>query len=269
MIMSDFWYPFYPSRFKANTRHLTAEQDGIYRRLIDEYMETREPLPDNDIALARIAGVNENSWLDAKRIVIAYFTHNNGMLYHDFCDQMLDVQDKKAKRRSQSAEKAAKKRWEKHKQKQVDTCGTHAQRNANAMRGDATDTDTDTDTKKEREEGGDLKDLDLAVELYNFTAREIGISVVQKLSATRKKHLRARLKDCDGLEGWKAALEILSNSNFCKGENERGWKADFDFLVKESSFIKLMEGKYNGNNKQHKVGTAGYNKQQLQSWLDS
>jgi len=147
--MSDFWYPFYPSKFKAGTRHLTAEQDGIYRRLIDEYMETREPLPDNDIALARIAGVNEIKWLDAKRILSAYFSHSNGMLYHKFCDQMLDIQDKKSKRRSASAEKAAKKRWENHKQNQQVKCGTHAERNANAMRLDATDTDTDTDTKKD------------------------------------------------------------------------------------------------------------------------
>jgi len=140
----DFWYPFYPSRFKSATRHLTAEQDGIYRRLIDEYMETREPLPNNDIALARIAGVNENKWLDAARILRAYFTHNNGMLYHDYCDEMLDIQDKKAKKRSESAKKAAKKRWEKNNKNQEVTCGSHAQRNANAMRGNATDTVTVT-----------------------------------------------------------------------------------------------------------------------------
>ena len=108
--MSEYWYPFFPSEYKKATRHLTAEQDGIYRRLIDEYMETREPLPDDDIALARIAGVNENKWLDAKRIVIAFFTHTNGTISHEFCDQQLDIQDKRAKRRTERAEKEAKKK---------------------------------------------------------------------------------------------------------------------------------------------------------------
>lgn len=148
--MSDYWYPFYPSRFKAATRHLTAEQDGIYRRLIDEYMETREPLPDNDIALARIAGVNENKWLDAKRILYAYFTHSEGMIFHEFCDQQLDIQDKKAKKRTESAKKAAKKRWSKNQQNQEDKCDSHAQRNADAMRGNATNTNTDIKEKNNK-----------------------------------------------------------------------------------------------------------------------
>lgn len=162
--MGDFWYPFYPSRFKSATRHLTAEQDGIYRRLIDEYMETREPLPDNDIALARIAGVNKNKWLDAARIIRAYFTHKNGMLYHDYCDQMLDIQDKKAQRRSASAEKAAKKRWSKVKQNQEVTCATHNERNAIAMRSDATDTDTVTVT--------DIRDSNLTLRSMTFLAKD-------------------------------------------------------------------------------------------------
>ncbi len=52
------WYPWHYRRYKEKTLHLTAEQDGIYRRLTDCYMETRKPLPDNDLALARIAGVD-------------------------------------------------------------------------------------------------------------------------------------------------------------------------------------------------------------------
>ena len=31
------WYPWYPADFRIDTAHLTAEQDGIYRRLIDYY----------------------------------------------------------------------------------------------------------------------------------------------------------------------------------------------------------------------------------------
>ena len=42
------WFPWYPERYKNKTLHLTVEQGGIYRRLIDHYMETRQPLPDND-----------------------------------------------------------------------------------------------------------------------------------------------------------------------------------------------------------------------------
>ncbi len=137
---NDFWFPWYPAIFKKSTLHLSAEQDGIYRRLVDHYMETREPLPDNDLALARIAGVNENKWLDAKGIVTAFFTHKNGMFHHAFCDKQLDIQDKKTKRRSASAEKAANKRWGKTKENQTVKCVSHA----DGMRADATETETET-----------------------------------------------------------------------------------------------------------------------------
>lgn len=133
--MSDFWYPFYPAVFKADTMHLTAEQDGIYRRLIDHYMETRLPLPDNDAALARISGVSHECFKHASSILRAFFKQKNGMLHHKFCDGLLDNQDKRARKRSQIAQKAANKRW---KQNQEVECIVHAESNNDAMLGDAT-----------------------------------------------------------------------------------------------------------------------------------
>lgn len=244
--MSEYWYPFFPSEYKKATRHLTAEQDGIYRRLIDEYMETREPLPDDDIALARIAGVNENKWLDAKRIVIAFFTHTNGTISHEFCDQQLDIQDKRAKIRSESAEKAAKKRWNKVKQIQQLKCDTHNKRNATPMRRNATDTDTSTDTDKKKERVlSDFDEIALAIKLWNDLCKKIGTIQCQKLTAARKAATRARLKDCAGIEGWKSMLVIVENNPFFHGGNDRGWRANIDFVLKEGKFAKIMEGSYN------------------------
>jgi len=268
--MSEYWYPFFPSEYKKATRHLTAEQDGIYRRLIDEYMETREPLPDDDIALARIAGVNENKWLDAKRIVIAFFTHTNGTISHEFCDQQLDIQDKRAKRRSESAEKAAKKRWENNKSKQELKCDTHTPRNATRMRRNATDTDTDTDTDTKKERVlSDFDEIVIAIKLWNDLCKKIGLSQCQKITAARKAATRARLKDCNGIEGWKAMLGIVESNPFFHGDNDRGWKANIDFVLKEGKFAKIMEGSYNhqkgnGNGKSNSEKTL----EGLQEWVD-
>ena len=33
----DYWFKFYPARFRRKTMHLCPYQDGLYRRLIDEY----------------------------------------------------------------------------------------------------------------------------------------------------------------------------------------------------------------------------------------
>lgn len=47
------------------------------------------------------------------------------------------------------------------------------------------------------------------------------------------------------------ALDNLEASDFCKGKNDRGWKADIDFLLREDKFVALLEGKYNSTKKYH------------------
>jgi len=36
----------------------------------------------------------------------------------------------------------------------------------------------------------------------------------------------------------------MAASAFCRGENDRGWRADLDFLCQPKSFNGLIEGKY-------------------------
>ena len=85
-----------------------------------------------------------------------------------------------------------------------------------------------------------------AVALWNAFAEENGLERVQKLHSQRRTKLKARLKDCGGLEGWKAALEKLGASSFLMKKDRTGehanWRPDFDFLMRESKFTKLMEG---------------------------
>lgn len=101
----------------------------------------------------------------------------------------------------------------------------------------------------------DSKTIDLfeAVRLFNVVAVQFGLPEVQKLTESRKTKLNNRLKDCGGIDGWKIALEKITASEFLTGDNDKGWKADFDFLVQESSFTKLMEGKYDNTKPKNKL----------------
>jgi hypothetical protein len=94
-----------------------------------------------------------------------------------------------------------------------------------------------------------------AIALFNAVAKQFGLPEVQKVTEARKAKLKARLKDCGGLEGWAFALSKISQSDFLTGQNDKGWKADFDFLVQEGSFTKLMEGKYDNNKPKNKLQT--------------
>lgn len=43
---------------------------------------------------------------------------------------------------------------------------------------------------------------------------------------------------------WIEVVKKLSESNFCTGKNDRGWIADFDFLLKPETFSRTLEGRY-------------------------
>lgn len=117
---------------------------------------------------------------------------------------------------------------------------------------------TKGDNNKELNEGKELNEVIVrAFASYNAVAETIGIPKAQKLSKTRQSKLKERLKDCGGIDGWNSAMEKLSASSFLSGQNDNGWRADFDFILQEKSFTKLMEGSYdNRKGNGHGAGTG-------------
>ncbi len=109
-MFNDYFYKWYPEIYRDNTLHLTAEQDGIYRRLIDHYMISRQPLPDNEAALARIAGVDISTMVATLVELRLFFGSTNGKLTHGFCDKLLDEQDARSRKQSDRGKKSAEKR---------------------------------------------------------------------------------------------------------------------------------------------------------------
>lgn len=71
----------------------------------------------------------------------------------------------------------------------------------------------------------------------------LGFPAVLKMTSQRERQLSARLRDSN-LDEWMRAFDALERSAFCRGENDRGWRADFDFLLQPKSFTRLIEGAY-------------------------
>lgn len=72
------------------------------------------------------------------------------------------------------------------------------------------------------------------------------LPVPKKLTPERQKAAVARLKDsCGGdLEGWREACRQVQRSSFLTGGGPRGWRADWDWLLKPTNLMKISEGKY-------------------------
>lgn len=65
----------------------------------------------------------------------------------------------------------------------------------------------------------------------------------REMTKARRKAAAARLKERP-LAEWEAVVKRIANSSFCRGKNERGWKADVDFLLRPDTAAKVLEGKY-------------------------
>ena len=70
---------------------------------------------------------------------------------------------------------------------------------------------------------------------------------VVRLTDKRKSLLRGRwVKDLTTVEDWSMYFHDVKTKSFLAGKNDKKWKADFDFLLREDVVIKMQEGKYNG-----------------------
>ena len=84
-------------------------------------------------------------------------------------------------------------------------------------------------------------------ELYNKTC--IDFSRVITISPNRKKAIAARWKEYGGnIETFEKLFMMTEESNFLKGQNERHWTANFDWLMKSANMTKVLEGNYRNKN---------------------
>ena len=114
------WYPWYPQLYQQKTLSLTLAEDAAYRRLLDAYMTSRQPLPDDDSALARLIGIGVDEWRAIAPKVREYFKAKSGKLWNQRCDTELLRQDRRTKKHSEISKKGAAARWNKNKDLHAD-----------------------------------------------------------------------------------------------------------------------------------------------------
>lgn len=102
--------------------------------------------------------------------------------------------------------------------------------------------DKKTSEEERSEEVGQNNLLyDSVKDLFNTYCKSF--SPVRSLSATRKEKLD-KLFENYSVEDFSEAFRIVESNEFLKGANERGWKADFDWLIEEENFVKVLENRY-------------------------
>ena len=70
---------------------------------------------------------------------------------------------------------------------------------------------------------------------------------IARISSSRVNAVKAMLDKGYSQSVFEELLEMAEKSSFLKGANPRGWKANFDWLVKENNAVKVLDGNYNDN----------------------
>lgn len=107
---------------------------------------------------------------------------------------------------------------------------------------------TETDTEDSRRAIA----LPPIMQSWNLFAEANGLARINSLTEKRKRSIRARLAQ-DGFSE-QAIYDKIKESKFLLGDNDRGWRVDFDFVWgSPDNWVKVIEGKYATANKSDRV----------------
>lgn len=114
--------------------------------------------------------------------------------------------------------------------------------------------------KKDTNVSTEKIDYQEIIDLYNSIC--ISFAKVTTLSEARKKAIKARYANYK-YNDFKSLFERAEQSDFLKGRNNRDWKANFDWMIKDSNMAKILDGNYaNRNSKGGGQDDAGGNVKQ-------
>lgn len=164
------------------------------------------------------------------------------------------------RKRSEAGKQGGRPKKETEKQTEAEKTNAFSEKQTEAKKGD-TEKDTVTDTEKGIEstsyplKGGQQDPVPFSkiVELYHSIC--ISYPKLRAIEGNREKQIAARWKKYKSLDAFRELFEKAEASDFLKGENDRSWTADFDWLIRPTNMSKVLEGKYDGSTKP-KIGTA-------------
>lgn len=99
-------------------------------------------------------------------------------------------------------------------------------------------------------------DVRRVIEEWN-KLQEVGINPIRDIKPSSKRYqlLKGRIREY-GIDEVINAINNVRNSDFLRGENNRGWMITFDWFVKPNNFLKTLEGNYNKEGQHGTTRTA-------------
>ena len=225
------YFQFNIGDYASHTRHLSLLEDLAYRRLLDLYYLKDGEIYGDEADVARQIGMRTNV-SEVKQVLMDFFVIDGDRWSHSRCDAEITHFREKSEKASNAGKASA--------QRRLNVRSTDVQPTNNQE----PITNNQQPIKEDMSSGDDALKVEDVVEAWNDLADARGLAKIARITENRRRQIKARIREYQP-EDWSTALAAIYNSKFLCGENDRGWKADFDFLLQPKSFVKLIEGVYN------------------------
>ena len=192
------------------------------------------------------------------------FTEDGKYFYSESFKKRMGYKDDKSKKRSEAGKKGVAKRWG-EKESEI--------ANATEFIANATENDSNAIAKVEKTIASKVKkskvnnigdsneslpsgtsqphaehiDYSELVKFFNEETKGVFGTVRTPLSDSRKGMINARIKSY-GKKTFADMIHRAYQSDFLKGQNKKGWRASFDWLIKPTNFEKVISGNYDNKN---------------------
>jgi len=258
----------YVADYLADTPHLTTEEHGAYLLLLFSYWQTGKPLRID--RLAHTARLSSERWTSVERSLNEFFKEVDGVWIHLRVEKDLEKVAAKSGKNSEAGKASAVSRaLAKQQLERLAAEGNSANVGTSVERPlserltiEDTDTDTDTDTEDQNHLSSSLdggkkpkrtKKIDDTPyqEILNCYMDICGGKFLgaEVLNDKRKKNIKRTydlivrdqqpFKD-RGIDFWqKYFTRCVTNRHWC-GDNDRGWKADLEFVTREVNVLKVL-----------------------------
>ena len=238
------YFQFNIGDYASHTRHLSLMEDLAYRRLLDLYYLREGKLFGDEEEIARQIGMREYV-SDVAQVLKDFFCiAEDDRWSHDRCDAEIAEYRHFLEKQRENGKLGGRPR--KNPEKPTANPSLTQSEPKKSLTTNHKPLTTNQDNKSSKEDmssDDDAVSVKDVVDAWNDLAEARGLAKVVKVTDTRRKQIQARLKEYEP-DDWSKALTAIYKSKFLCGENDRGWKADFDFLLQPKSFVKLVEGAY-------------------------
>ena len=236
------YYKINVSDWQAATRHLTPAEEGVYIRLINHYYDTEKPIPLDTQPVTRRLMLSGHKEIVAS-ILSEFFEKTDRGYVKSKCEELIKEYKKNVVKNKRNGAKGGRpKKDAASRETQSVTTGnpdeTQVEPKHNPNQEPLTTNQEPKTSNQINCPHGQI------LELYNRILPECTSVITNLWNGQRKKDLQTRWKENEAhqkIEFWEWYFSSLRNLPFYLGTNDRGWKADLGWLVKQSNFNKTVE----------------------------